>query len=346
MGIKQLSKLIKEKAGKSIVPRKINYYSSVKIAIDASLSIYQFLIAVRNEGASLGFGDTTTSHLIGIFYRTIKLVEGGIIPVYVFDGSAPAMKVHELKKRSDKRDKAQKLLEEAMKDGNALAFAKFEKRKIKIENCHIEDCKKLLQLMGIPFVTAPSEAEAYCAFLCRNKCVSAVATEDMAALCFGTPILLRNMNVSQAKKLDIHEYNLESILKHLSLTMDSFIDLCILLGCDYCETLRGIGPKRAYDFIKKHGSIEQILANEVVEIPEKFDFESARAIFKELPEIGIKQNFQIEYENIDKKAIIQFMVVEKGFDELRVSNGVDKIINCRKKSNQLKLESFFCKINK
>lgn len=40
-----------------------------------------------------------------------------------------------------------------------------------------------------------------------------------------------------------------------------FIDLCILLGCDYCGTIKGIGPKRAIDLIKQHGSIEEILEN-------------------------------------------------------------------------------------
>jgi len=43
--------------------------------------------------------------------------------------------------------------------------------------------------------------------------------------------------------------------------LPQFIDLCILLGCDYCGTIKGIGPKRAIDLIKQHGSIEEILDN-------------------------------------------------------------------------------------
>lgn len=56
-----------------------------KIAIDASMCLYQFLIAVRAEGAQLTSVDgETTSHLMGMFYRTIRMLDNGIKPVYVF----------------------------------------------------------------------------------------------------------------------------------------------------------------------------------------------------------------------------------------------------------------------
>lgn len=343
MGIKQLSKLIKEQTKNAVVSRKFNYYCGERIAIDATLSIYQFLIAVRSEGSALGYGDATTSHLSGLFYRTVKLVESGIIPVYVFDGSAPACKVHELKKRSERREKAGKLLEEAMQDGDKVSVEKFEKRQVKVEKSHVEDCKKLLQLMGIPHVTAVSEAEAYCSFLCKTGCVRGVATEDMDALCFGAPVLLRNMNASQSKKLDIDEYNLKNVLRELELSMESFVDLCILMGCDFCDTIKGVGPKKASDFVRKYGTIERILEMEKLELPANFDFQAARDIFRDLSEIGDRQTFNIEYGNIDKDAIVKYMCAEKGFDETRISNGVDKLVKSHKKGSQLKLESFFNK---
>lgn len=341
MGIKQLSKLIKDNTKKSITSRKIQYYNSYSIAIDASMAIYQFLIAVRSDGSNLGFGDMSTSHIIGMFYRTIKLVESGIVPVYVFDGPAPAMKVKELKKRLEKREMADKKLEEAVQLDDKINIEKYSKRNVKVDNTHVEDCKKLLKLMGIPYVTAVSEAEAYCSFLCKRGIVKGIATEDMDALCFGTPILLRNLNGSNGK--DIDEYNLKNILTELDLPMDSFIDLCILMGCDYCNTIKGVGPKRALDYIRKHGSIENILEKESLEIPDDFDYKSARSIFKELSEVGETASFKIEYDEIDKNALIDFLVKEKGFDEKRVSNGIDKIINSKKKGNQMRLDMFFNK---
>ncbi|ELA42131.1 uncharacterized protein VICG_00772 [Vittaforma corneae ATCC 50505] len=343
MGIKQLSKLIKEKCKKAIVSRKMGYYSSTKIAIDASLCLYQFLIAVRTDGANLGYEDATTSHLVGMFYRTIRIIESGIIPVYVFDGKAPPIKAIELQKRNERRLKAEKMLEQAKLEEDKKEMDKHEKRKVKVEESHVDDCKRLFRLMGVPFVTAESESEAYCSLLCKRGVVKAVATEDMDALCFGAPILLRNMNASQSKNLDIDEYNLGTILKELELTMGSFIDLCILMGCDYCDTIKGVGHKRAYDLIKKYGCIESIIESETPEVPDNFDYKAARLIFNELSSVGEAENFEIMYDQLDKEGLVQFLVKEKGFDEVRVTNGIEKIIKSSKRGNQTKLDAFFKK---
>lgn len=348
MGIKQLSKLIKENCKKAIIPRKPEYYSSSSIAIDASLALYQFLIAVRTDGANLGYGDATTSHLIGMFYRTIKMVENGITPIYVFDGKAPAMKMIELQKRDERRLRAEKLSEGADRE----ELLKQEKRKVKVSGEHVDDCKRLFRLMGIPHITAPSESEAYCAYLCKRGLVKGVATEDMDALCFGTPLLLRNMNKNNTSsrskagntKLDVDEYNLSMILKELEIDMDSFIDLCILMGCDYCDTIKGVGYRRAYEFIKRHRSIEEIIREEKVEVPENFDYKSAREIFRNLSslcEIDEDACLEIGFDQIDKEGLVEFLVREKGFDEQRVTNGVDRMARANKKGNQTRLDSFF-----
>lgn len=62
-----------------------------------------------------------------------------------------------------------------------------------------------------------------------------------------------------------------------------FIDLCILLGCDYCESIRGIGPKRAIELIAQFESIENVLKNidtKKYTVPENWNYEQARELFK------------------------------------------------------------------
>lgn len=138
------------------------------MAIDASMSLYQFLIAVRSDGNQLTSTDgETTSHLLGTFYRTIRLIENGIKPVYVFDGKPPDLKSGELSKRAEKRAEAQKALEKATEAGDTAEMDKFNRRLIKVTKHHAEEVKQLLTLMGVPFVDAPSEAEAQCAALVR-----------------------------------------------------------------------------------------------------------------------------------------------------------------------------------
>lgn len=229
---------------------------------------------------------------------------------------------------------------EAQKGEDIKEVEKHAKRKVKVDETHVEDCKRLFSLMGIPFVTATSESEAYCALLCKRGVVNAVATEDMDALCFGTPILLRNLNASQAKKLDIEEYNLGKIMKELEMSMEEFVDLCILMGCDYCDTIKGVGYKRAYELIKRHGCIESLIENERLEAPENFDYRAARVVFSELSSVGEVENFEISYEKIDRVGLVEFLVKEKGFDEKRVMNGVDRMMKAKSKGGQMNLSSW------
>lgn len=115
----------------------------------------------------------------------------------------------------------------------------------------------------------------------RNGTVFATGTEDMDALTFGASVLVRHLTVSEARKLPIREFRLDRVLSEMELTMEQFVDLCILLGCDYCETIRGIGPKRAVELIRKHGDIETILKHldKKFSAPENWLFKEARQLF-------------------------------------------------------------------
>lgn len=129
------------------------------------MCLYQFLIAVRAEGAQLTSVDgETTSHLMGIFYRTIRLLENGIKPVYVFDGTPPDLKAGELNKRAGRREEAQKALEKATEAGDAADMEKFNRRLVRVTKAHNAEAKELLKLMGVPYIDAPCEAEAQCKF--------------------------------------------------------------------------------------------------------------------------------------------------------------------------------------
>lgn len=127
------------------------------------MCLYQFLIAVRAEGAQLTSVDgETTSHLMGIFYRTIRLLENGIKPVYVFDGTPPDMKSGELQKRTERREEAQKALDKATEAGDAADIEKFNRRLVRVTKAHNAEAKELLKLMGVPYIDSPCEAEAQC----------------------------------------------------------------------------------------------------------------------------------------------------------------------------------------
>lgn len=285
MGIKGLAKLLSDEAPDCIREVPLSSLHGRKIAVDASMAIYQFLIAVRSGGPNAAAmmltnaDGETTSHIQGIFNRTIRFITEGIRPVYVFDGKPPQFKSGELLKRREKRIKAEEALKAATETGDIEEQDKQSKRLVRAGTKENEDCKRLLELMGIPVINAPCEAEAQAAALARSGKVYATATEDMDALTFRTPVQVRKMTFANASKSDIQQINYDKAILGLGINHDQFVDLCILLGCDYCETIRGIGPKTALRLIKEHGNIETILKHinrEKYVVPESYEPMEAR----------------------------------------------------------------------
>ncbi|XP_011506510.1 PREDICTED: flap endonuclease 1 [Ceratosolen solmsi marchali] len=344
MGILGLSKLIADIAPQSIKEYELKHLFGRKIAIDASMCLYQFLIAVRSDGAQLTSVDgETTSHLMGMFYRTIRLVENGIKPVYVFDGKPPNLKGGELAKRAERREEAQKQLQAAEEAGNIEEIDKFNRRLVKVTQQHAIEVKELLDLMGIPHMDAPCEAEAQCAALVKSGKVYATATEDMDALTFGCNILLRHLTFSEARKMPIQEIQYEKVLSGLELNKEQFIDLCIMLGCDYTQSIRGVGPKRAIDLIKNYKSLEKIVDNidsKKFSIPENWNYKEARELFIQ-PEIKNPDDVDFKWNDPDEEGLVKYLCGDKQFNEERVRNGAKKLMKAKHTGTQGRIDSFF-----
>ncbi len=277
--------MISDEAPGAVKEQKYDSYFGRKIAVDASMFIYSFLAVVGRQGQDTLTTETgeVTSHLQGMYYRAVRMLETGIKPVFVFEGKPPALKREELAKRSLKREAAGVELQRAIDAGDKEAIEKLSKRTIKVTPEHNEDCKKLLRLMGIPVFDAPSEAEAQCAQLVKeNKCYgvstvgiqtpalslchsltrgprSLVRQEDMDTLTLGSPVLLRKLMAPKSAKEPVLEYHHDMLLQEMGLSNDEFIDLCILCGCDYAERIPGVGPKTALNLIRQHKSIEAII---------------------------------------------------------------------------------------
>ncbi|KAH9936186.1 PIN domain-like protein [Fomitopsis serialis] len=364
MGIKGLTSLLVEHAPKAITEHEIKTLFGRKVAVDASMSIYQFLIAVRQKDGEMLTNDAgeTTSHLMGFFYRTIRMVENGIKPLYVFDGKPPELKAGVLSKRLARREEAK---EGAKKRKRQVRTAedvdRFARRTVKVTREHNEECRRLLGLMGIPIVIAPSEAEAQCAELARGGIVYAAGSEDMDTLTFSAPVLLRHLTFSEARKTPISEINLDKALEGLEMNMSQFIELCILLGCDYLEPIKGIGPKSALKLIREHGNLgaviehlkEKTAAKEDtakdddgkkkkggIVIPEEWPWEQAKKFF-EHPDVTPAKDLEVEWKSPDVEGLVQFLVNEKGFNEDRVRKGAEKLSKFLNAKQQGRLDGFF-----
>ncbi|KAK7727395.1 Elongation of fatty acids protein 2 [Botryosphaeria dothidea] len=347
MGIKHLFQVIDENCPGAVKTGEIKNQFGRKVAIDASMSIYSFLIAVRSDGQQL-MSDTgeTTSHLMGMFYRTLRMVDNGIKPLFVFDGAPPKLKSGELAKRFQRKSEAQEAHEEAKETGTAEDVEKFSRRTVRVTREHNAECQRLLKLMGIPYIIAPTEAEAQCAVLARAGKVYAAASEDMDTLTFNSPVLLRHLTFSEQRKEPIQEIHLDKVLEGLEMEREQFIDLCILLGCDYLDPIKGIGPSTALKLIREHKNLEGVVKfmenNSKYTIPEDWPYQDARLLFLE-PDVRSADHPDCEFkwDAPDVDALIKFLVEEKGFNEDRVRSGAQRLQKNMKSAQQSRLEGFF-----
>jgi flap endonuclease-1 len=338
---------------RGIVPKtpvKLENLSGKSIAIDAYNALYQFLAIIRQpDGTPLK--DSTgkvTSHLSGLLYRTSNLVEMGIKPIYVFDGVPPALKEVEIKRRAKIKEEATVAYEKAVAKGDMVKARLYAQATSRLKDYMEDDSKKLLNLMGLPWVQAPSEGEAQAAHLTKRGDADYCASQDYDSLLFGAPQLLRNVTVSGRRKLPRKNVyidvvpeiiELSSVLKECDITYEQLIDVGILIGTDFNpEGIKSLGPKTALKLIKEHGTLEKALPHiknaEFPHPPEKI-----REIFLH-PKV--MDNYKLEWMEPNVEGIVDFLVREKDFSEVRVRKALEKMQEGSKKlKGKTTLEKWF-----
>ncbi|CAD7925445.1 unnamed protein product [Amoebophrya sp. A25] len=122
-----------------------------------------------------------------------------------------------------------------------------------------EELKKLLYAFGVPYVEAPSEAEAQCAYLVEAKLANCVISDDSDVVVFsaksGTTKVFRHLFSSKG---EAEKYTSRNISQLLGLAYDDMIALAMLLGCDYTMGVKGIGIVNALEIIEAFGKKRDI----------------------------------------------------------------------------------------
>mgnify|MGYP000097109443 CR=1 FL=1 len=321
MGIKNLLKFLSEYP-ELIKEKETNEYYGKKIAIDISILMYQVVIAIRNSGSDLTNNKgEITSHILGLFNKTLTFLEKGIIPVFVFDGKPPQLKQKILDTRKQIRKKALEKLSDAQSDADKI---KYLKRSVWISKEQMDQCRELLTLMGIPYINAPEEADSELSYLCKSNLVYAVLTEDMDILTFGSPRIIRNLTSS--KKIPI-EIDLEKVLLRLSITYEQFIELCILFGCDYCPNLIDIRYDTIFEIYSKYKNIEDTLIemkNRNYVIPDNFEYKHAKNYFMSSSHNEVT-NEELKIKKPDTNKLIELLVDKYGLIKYKVVNKLNRL---------------------
>ncbi|MFB2623254.1 MULTISPECIES: flap endonuclease-1 [Methanothermobacter] len=305
------------------------------VAVDAANSIYQFLSSIRQrDGTPLMDSEgRVTSHLSGILYRTAAVMERDIRVAYVFDGKSHHLKGETVTRRIETRKKSEMEWRRALEEGDIERARKYAVRSSRMSQDIVESSKRLLELLGIPYVQAPGEGEAQASFIVRRGDAWAVASQDYDCLLFGAPRVVRNLTLSG--KLEEPEIiELESALKTLSITHEQLVDLALLVGTDFNDGIKGIGARRGLKLIKEKGDVFSVI--DEVDGDIGGDPEVLRRIFLEPDVTG---DYELRWRKPDRDGIIGFLCDEHGFSEERVMAALKKIE--RASFTQKSLEDWF-----
>jgi flap endonuclease-1 len=327
MGV-NLKELVQKK------PISFEELSGKILAIDGHNILYQFLTTIRTPDGRLltDSKGNVTSHLIGLLSRTTNFLKQGLKPVFVFDGKVPELKHKELEKRAKTKIEAQKKYEQAVAKEDIEAMQKFGARTARLTKEMVAEAKKLLELLGIPVIQAPSEGEAQAAFIAGQGDAWAVVSQDYDSLLYGADRLIQNLSIAGRRKktgvlgtvvVKPELIELKQVLKDLSISQDQLIALAMLVGTDYHPGgVKGIGPKKALALVKEQKTPEKIFETAKWNEHCSIDWREIFKLFKEMP---VTKDYNLKFSKPDKQGIKEFLVGKHDFGPERVEKTLSEL---------------------
>lgn len=287
------------------------------IAIDISILLYQVIIAIRNSGADMiNLQGDISSHILGLFNKTINLLKMNIIPIYVFDGKPPEFKTKLINLRREVKNKAYEKLNEKLSDEDKI---KYFKRSVSISKKQIDECIELLQLMGIPYIIAPEEADSQCAELVKCGIADGVLTEDMDIMTFGADKIYRNLTSYKKDNMFILK---NEVLNALKINYDEFVELCILFGCDYCDKIQDLKVDVIYNYFMKHKNIPDTISEmkkDGISVPNMKDYMIYKNYFINPPVSKVLMN-EIMMTKCDLPKLEKLLVSKYGLVKMKIEH--------------------------
>ncbi|MBU1111485.1 MAG: flap endonuclease-1 [archaeon] len=345
MGLKIKDIIVKEEIS-------IKDLSGKVLAIDSMNLLYQFLTTIRQADGKVFTNSkgVVTSHLIGLFNRTTSLMDQGLKLVFIFDGKAPDIKLKTWEKRTAIKKEASLRLEKAEEAGDVGEMRKFAARTAKLDKDMIEDAKKIIKVLGLPVIQAPSEGEAQTAYIVKKGNAYASISQDYDNLIFGCPLLIRNLSIEGKRKragkfayqiVKPEMIKLKDVLDELKINHDQLIVLAILVGTDYNpDGIKGIGQKKALKLLQEFGmNFDKIF--EEVKWKDNYPDLEWKEVFNTIKNMKVTDDYKLEWKPIDEKKALNLLVEEYEFHEERVKKKIDLLCKQKEKMCQKGLSSFF-----
>jgi flap endonuclease-1 len=306
------------------------------VAIDALNILYQFLAIIRQRDGQLlrDSQGRVTSHLSGLFYRSINLLEQHIKPIYVFDGQPPDIKKETISKRQEIKREARREWRAAVEEGRQEDIQKYAQQTSRITKDMLSDAQNLLKSMGIPYVQAPSEGEAQAASIAQRGDAYAAASQDYDSLLFDAPRLVRNLTLTGRRKLPGKNVYitvttelviLEEVLSGLGLTREQLVEIGLLIGTDYNPGISGIGPKTALKIVRE-GKFSE------------YELGDLKSLFMSP---SVSDDYSIRFRTPSPENIQEILCDEHDFSETRIENALQRLTKATEEAaQQTSLDAF------
>ena len=310
----------------------INDLNGKILAIDAYNILYQFLSSLRMpDGTPLKDSKgNITSHLNGLFLRSLKLLKNDIKLIFVFDGKHPDLKANEIKKRKQRKEEAEAKLKDAISNQDQELMRKYSMQTVSLSQDMVKEAKELLTYLGIPYIDAPSEGEAQAAYLVKKGDADYVVSQDADALLFGSTDVIRNLTISQKRKklstlsydtIKPQKFNLTSNLNKLGIDQDKLIILSILVGTDFNPGgIKGIGPVKALKAVKEINDYDKLFIDLKWDNYFDYNWKEVYSIFKNMP---ITDDYELKWNSIDKDKVIELLHDKHDFNKERLIKELD-----------------------
>jgi len=335
---------------------QLGLISGNTVAIDAYNVLYQFLSIIRQpDGSPLRDSKgRVTSHLSGLFYRSIDLMQSGITPVYIFDGIPSKLKMKTIEARTRRRDDAYKAWMEAKASGALESARTYAQESTRVDKAIVSSAKELLSLMGIAHMTAPGEGEAQASYMSKEGIVYAAATQDYDALLFGSKVIIRNLTLSGKRKLpkknvyvnvETERIILSETLRDLGISRQQLIWIGIMLGNDFNDGIKGIGPKTALKIAMESKSISDVesIVEQKFKTPFQTDIREVEELFNN-PDVKRIEKPELEKmvsAKPDIEGIKRMMCDDYEFSEARIVKFAELLAKKRDSSRQEGISKWF-----
>ena len=279
-----------------------------RIVVDGCNLLFKYITTIRKDDQILYNREgEPVSHLIGFFYFCINLLERRIRPTFVFDGYPP----------EEKREKSPIKIQRLVRTWRAYHRGKVTKKALFQDPLFlydklIADVQEFLRLMGLPVVRGLSEGEAQGCRLIQDGHAIGMVSTDQDSLLFGCPLMLKQLFFKEEICTTI---NLQAHLDRWGVTRRQLVDMALLIGTDYDEGIKGIGPKKALRLIQKHGRLEDIPD---LDLP--FDADHLRDLF--LSPATTAANPLFRAPNTRQLA---YYLTQRGFNARRIDRGISRL---------------------